>query len=146
MTDEVPKVVIDTNVVISAAISIEGNPARIFEMLLLEEIKNYTSEDILSEVREVFERDRLKQIINSSDSEFIIENFENFSERANPSIMHSNVKDDPADNKFLDCAVEAKVDYIISGDEHLLLLKEFKDIKIISPAAFIKIFDVEKVY
>ena len=40
------KVVLDTNVVVSAAISPDGNPAFIFEMLILEDIKNYTTPKI----------------------------------------------------------------------------------------------------
>lgn len=54
------KVVIDTNTVISAPLSEEGNPAKIFELLLLEEISNFTSDEIIEEVIEVFNRDKIK--------------------------------------------------------------------------------------
>lgn len=40
------------------------------------------------------------------------------------------VSEHDKDNKFIDCAVEANADYIISGDNHLLKIKEFKDINI----------------
>ncbi|MBI2522832.1 putative toxin-antitoxin system toxin component, PIN family [Candidatus Woesearchaeota archaeon] len=49
------------------------------------------------------------------------------------------VKDDPKDNIFIETAVAGNVDYIISQDIHLLKLKEFKGIKIITPEEFNKI-------
>ncbi len=49
------------------------------------------------------------------------------------------IKDDPDDNKFLECAFAASAEYIISGDEHLLSLKRFMDIKIVNPAEFVKL-------
>ena len=43
------------------------------------------------------------------------------------------VLEDPEDNKFIDCAVEAHADYIISGDAHLLQVKAYRGIAIYSP-------------
>lgn len=43
---------------------------------------------------------------------------------------------DRADDKFLSCAVAAKADYIVSGDKDLLVLENFRDIPIITVAAF----------
>jgi predicted nucleic acid-binding protein len=48
------------------------------------------------------------------------------------------IKDDPSDNKYLECAAEGKADYIISGDKHLADLKFFRGIKIVDPALFLK--------
>ena len=47
------------------------------------------------------------------------------------------VKKDPKDNKILECALEAQASFIISGDKHLLEIKEYKGIKIISPKEFL---------
>ena len=49
------------------------------------------------------------------------------------------VKDDPKDNIFIETAVAGNVDYIISQDNHLLKLKEFRGIKIITPEDLINI-------
>ena len=58
----------------------------------------------------------------------------------NPKETLFIVKNDPDDNKFIEAAVEGKVDYIISNDKkHLLVLKKFRDIKILSPEEFLKI-------
>jgi len=48
------------------------------------------------------------------------------------------VKDDPTDNRFLECAVEAHADVIVSGDRHLLSLRSFRKIPIVTPASFLK--------
>ena len=50
------KVVLDTNIVISAPLSKDGNPAKIFELLLLEEIKNFRSFEITEEIMDVLGR------------------------------------------------------------------------------------------
>jgi len=129
-------VVIDTNVIVSAAKSTDGNPAQIFEMLLLEEITNFTTEEIIEEIKDVLARPRIK--LNLVEQKFVLNNFEKFSKKISTSSKFDIIKDDPADNKFLECAVDSKADYIISGDNHLLKLKEFKGIKIITPAEFVK--------
>src|SRR3989344_1653972 len=49
------------------------------------------------------------------------------------------VKDDPDDNKVIECAIESSSDYIITYDKHLLRIKEYKGIKIITPEEFNKI-------
>lgn len=50
-----------------------------------------------------------------------------------PTIRLDVVKEDPDDNKFLEVAVSGNVDFIISQDKHLLKLKEFEGIKILTP-------------
>lgn len=51
----------------------------------------------------------------------------------NPCVKVNIIKEDADDNKIIECALEGKADYIISYDKHLLNLKEYKKIKIISP-------------
>ena len=52
-----------------------------------------------------------------------------------------NLCRDPKDNKFLELAVHGKADYLISGDQDLLILNPFQEITILSPQAFISISD-----
>jgi len=69
------KVVIDTNVIISAPLSKENSPAKIFELLLIEEITNYTSEEIIKEIKGVFKREKIKSKLSLGKINFITENF-----------------------------------------------------------------------
>lgn len=133
------RVVLDTNVVVSAAISTDGNPALIFEMLIMEDIKNYTTQEIIDEIKEVLQRPRITKRVSLVEQEFILSTFEKFSEKIVSGIKFEEINDDPDDNKFLECAVSVSANYIVSGDGHLLNLKEFRGIKIVNPAEFIKL-------
>jgi len=53
------------------------------------------------------------------------------------------VKEDPSDNKFLECAIESRADYIVTGDKHLKRLNEFEGIKIINAREFLDILSKE---
>ena len=49
------------------------------------------------------------------------------------------IKDDPEDNKILEAAIEGRACFLISGDQHLLEVKEFRGIKILKPREFLNI-------
>jgi|SRR3989338_9638742 len=53
------------------------------------------------------------------------------------------VKNDPDDNKFLEAALEGKADYVVTQDRHLLDLKEFEGVKIVTPKEFLRILKTE---
>jgi uncharacterized protein len=134
------KVVLDTNVVISAGISSDGNPAKIFELFLLEKIINYTTYEIIREIENVMQREKITKILSVDGRKFVLENFKQFSILIKPTISINKVEEDPDDDKFLECAISANIDYIISGDEHLLKLKEFRGIYILNPTEFLEKF------
>ena len=131
------RVVLDANVVVSSVLIQLGNPAIILKMLISGEIQNSTTPEIIDEIKDVLERPRISKRINPLEQEFILHAFEEFSEKINPGITFAEVKDDPDDNKILECAVAAAAEYIISGDNHLLKLREFRGIKIVNPAEFV---------
>ncbi|MCK5541836.1 MAG: putative toxin-antitoxin system toxin component, PIN family [Desulfobacterales bacterium] len=49
----------------------------------------------------------------------------------------NKIKKDQTDNKFLSCALEAKADFIVSGDNHLLELKHYHGIQIVTAKIFV---------
>jgi len=61
------------------------------------------------------------------------------SELAVPKRKVNVVKQDPDDNKFIEAALEGEADYIVTQDRHLLKLKEFEGIKIVTPEEFLRI-------
>ncbi len=124
------KVVLDTNVVISAAISTDGTPAKIFELLLEGMIINYTTQEIIDEIEEVIKR----FYIDDEFRKFIVENFRDCSIIINAS-FNEGIVSDKADNKFINCALTVRAD-IISGDKHLLELGNYKGITIYNPKQF----------
>ena len=50
---------------------------------------------------------------------------------------------DPDDDKIIACALEADADFIITGDPHLLNMKQYREIQIVTPRAFLEILDRE---
>jgi predicted nucleic acid-binding protein len=50
------------------------------------------------------------------------------------------IEEDLEDSKILDCALQAKAKFIVSGDKHLLRLKKFRNIKILTPRKFLDVF------
>ena len=135
------RVVMDTNVIVSSLLIREGNPALIFKMFLLGKIKNSITSEILDEIKEVFERQKITKRMSLVERDFILNALEEFSEKINPRIKLEEITEDPDDNKILECAVAGAVEYIISGDDHLLKRKEFRGIKIVSPAEFVKLME-----
>lgn len=60
----------------------------------------------------------------------------------NPKEKFNAVIEDRTDNKFLEAAIAGNADYIITRDEkHILPLKEFRGIKIVTPEEFLKIYN-----
>ena len=70
----------------------------------------------------------------------MIDNYKRFSKLVAPKIKLGIVKEDEDDNRVLECAETANVDYIISGDEHLLKLRNYKNVKIVSPKKFLEVY------
>lgn len=124
------KIVLDTNIVISSLLAKHGEPAKLFEKLILEEIENYTSKEIISELIDVINREEITKRTTKTAREFILEQYLIHSILIEPKIKHNIIKHE-SDNKFIDVSVEAKANFIISGDKHLLEIKEYNGIKII---------------
>jgi len=137
--DQKVKVVIDTNVLVSAVISKDSSPADVVRLAILGEIENYTSEDILAEVERILNSEKVLQRIRREHKDDIIRIYRLISIKVSPKIRVNVIERDPSDNKFLEAALEAKADFIITGDHHLLELREFRGVKILSPSDFLKL-------
>ena len=132
------RVVLDTNIIVSAVFW--GGVARqAFEIAQGNHILCFT-EDTLAELDRILRYPKFAERLNRLD--FTITEFiERLTERALilPAPVHpvDIIKDDPDDNKFLACGRDARATIIVSGDKHLLTLKTFEDIKIITAPEFI---------
>jgi putative PIN family toxin of toxin-antitoxin system len=128
------KVVLDTNVLISG-ILFGGNPRQILELVIQGRIDAYISPAIFTEFKEVLIRPKFG--LNQEKCFSIAEEIEDISNFVFPEITIDIIKDDPEDNKILECALAAGANYIITGDPHLLKLSSFENIMIQSPASFV---------
>lgn len=133
------RVVVDANVIISGSLW-EGRPAEVMRQIETGRVEMYLSADILEEIEEVLEQEKLKgPIARSGQSvKMVMNKIYSMASIVNPKVKVRRVKEDPDDNKFLECAVECKADYIISGDKHLLDLGEHGGIKIVLASQFLE--------
>ena len=131
-----PKVVIDTNVFVSG-LTFKGKPREVLDLVWRGDIESYISPFILKELEETlrkdfsWDRDQIKHTIEKIKARTIL---------IQPKNKVSVIKENADDNHILECAIEGKVQYLISGDrKHLLPLKEYQGTKIISPSDFLKL-------
>ncbi len=132
-----PKVVIDTNVFVSG-LTFNGKPREILDLAWKEEIEVYISSFVLEELS-----DSLKEDFGWSKDEImrVIKRIRTKTILIHPKTSLSVIKEKRDDNRILECAVEGKVDYLISGDKkHLLPLKKYQGVRILSPAEFLNLF------
>ena len=125
------RAIIDTNVFVSG-IFWEGNfCSQIIDKWKNKKFELVSSTDILEEFVETLRNFKIQM------SDEMIEEWRNLiiesSVIINPKIKLNVIKEDPDDNKFLEAGISGNADLIISQDKHLLKLKEYQGIKIVSP-------------
>lgn len=128
------KVVLDTNIFISA-FGWPGNPRAIVRLALAQQIKLVLSMSILEEFKEAAREPEL-EFSEEEISDFIDAVLE-VAELIAPLQKLDVIKADPSDNRILECALQARADFVVSGDHHLLDLKEFRGIKILTAKQFL---------
>jgi putative PIN family toxin of toxin-antitoxin system len=129
------KVVIDTNVVISALL-FGGEPGKLIPLWQRGKIKPAASKAIIDEYLRVLAYPKFKlseNEINFLLYQQILPYFDVIDVQRGPKIIAK----DPADDKFIRCALAAGGKYIISGDQHLLALKTYQKVIILSPTDFL---------
>ena len=132
----IPKIVIDTNIYISA-IFWGGKPRSVVDLGRNGQVSIFTSSQIEKEINK-----KLKTKFGLSDEEVaqILLDFSTFTLPIKASRKITVIDDDPDDDKFIECAVASRAGFIVSGDKHLLNLKEYKGIKIMKAADFLSLF------
>jgi len=127
--------VVDTNVLVSATL-FGGNPEKILDLAEAAKIEILISEEILEEFTEVLQE---KFGFSSSMAELAASGIREISTLIIPIQRLSVIKEKEADNRVLECVVEGKAQYIVTGDtKHLQPLKEYRGIKILPPTQFLK--------
>ncbi len=134
------RITLDTNVLVSATFW-DGEAYDILRLIEQKKVSCYLSEPILQEYSRVIHSEEIIEKIDRkhlSVKSALIKVME-MCVIVDPSRQIDAVPEDAGDNKILECADEARADYIISYDNHLLKMKEFEGIKIISPKEFLKL-------
>ena len=124
-------VVVDTNILIDCWKDDFSYSRRIIDEVIAGNIRAVASSQIARENQLILDR-----LVNNPAHYELVNNFFNYIDIIPVARKVNVVKYDPDDNKFLACAEEAKADYIISKDSHLLEIWEYKGTRIVTPEDF----------
>ena len=133
------RVVLDTNIFISG-IFWSGDSEKILYAWSNEELEIITSSEIIREIVETLMDFKIQLPINTLLLWLSILSMK--SSMVEPEEEINVVKEDSDDNKFIEAAVAGKADYIVTQDNHLLKIKDFRGINILTPKDFLKIIEV----
>lgn len=136
------RVVLDTNVLVSALVAANSAPAQILARCQRGELELVVSPDSLAELRRVLHYPRIRSRLRYSDDQ--IEAFVAYLEQTaailSPALTVQAVPDDADDDLFVALALEAEAPYLISGDKHLLSVGRYQGVTILKPAAFLQLW------
>ncbi|HJZ05315.1 putative toxin-antitoxin system toxin component, PIN family [Candidatus Amesbacteria bacterium RIFCSPHIGHO2_01_FULL_48_32] len=128
------KVVFDSNIYVSN-LHFGGAISKMFDAIKERKITVCVSEEVVKEVIQTLANKFKWNKDNLLEAEKLVSTVGEYI-TTTPTV--SVVKSDPTDNKILACAQAANADYIVTGDKkHLLPLKKFKGIPILSPRDFL---------
>jgi len=130
ITRSYSKIIFDTNVLISATLWDNSVAQKFLLKCIRENVQIFSSQEILEEYKEILARDF---DYNEQEIGEILERVIQFVTLITPREKVEVIKEDPDDNKIVECAIESNAEYILSYDNHLLKLKEYKGIKIVRP-------------
>ena len=137
------KAVLDTNVFVSGLMGVNSPPRQIVDAWLDGRFTLVTSLYLVEELAHVFTYPRIVKRIRLDEPEVdaILAALLSQAEMAPGELELPGVTRDPKDDAVVACAVEGEADYIVSGDEDLLVLNVYKDVKIVTPRQFMSILE-----
>jgi putative PIN family toxin of toxin-antitoxin system len=139
-------VVLDANIVVSALISPRGIPAQVVRRWQTGDFEIAVSLPIVAEIERVIHYPRIRKRYALPEDQ--VQTFISLLARRVvdrellPNL--SVITDDPSDNRYLECAIAFAARFIVSGDEHLLRLKRYQGVEIVSPAGFLAFLELER--
>lgn len=135
MTKNELRVVFDTNILVSAALSKRSTSRQALRQTQTHGVVLSTIET-LEELEEVLYRSKFDRYLDDEDR---VDFFKEYLERIEPVVVTEAIAEcrDPKDNKFLELAVSGNASHIITGDADLLVMNPFRGISIVTPQEFL---------
>jgi putative PIN family toxin of toxin-antitoxin system len=141
------RAVLDANVLVSALLNPESPPATVLTAWRSEQFQLVLSEAILEEIARVLRYPKIAKRHGWHERQ-VRRFLEDVAYLAilTPGHLRLNViREDPPDDRYLECAIESAAHYIVSGDAHLLLLGTYEGIRILAPRTFLEVLSQEEV-
>jgi putative PIN family toxin of toxin-antitoxin system len=132
------RAVADTNVVVSGLLW-QGPSKRVLDWARGGRVELFTSPALLLELEEVLQRKKFARRLAAAGVVVndLVLGYAALARVVRPPSIPLTVKADPDDDIVLACALKARADAVVSGDNHLLSLGEFQGIPIVAPARFL---------
>lgn len=140
------RVVLDTSVIVSAFLTPSGPRAQLLQGWQRQQYEPLVSEAILAEYQRalMYEEVATRHGMSAEEVAEVIEGLRSFAVVVEPTERLAVIREDPGDDKFLECAVTGGAEYVISGDPHLLRLQEYQGIQILSPREFLVVLEEQR--
>jgi len=129
------KLVVDTNLVVSALLKPQSNPALVISLILRGDCSLCLTQDIMTEYAEVLAREKFQRLDRPKVNE-LLSKLKKLALWIEPKVSLHEVVQDPADNTLLECALEAKADFFTTGNIHHFPFKKYRQTLIVTPAEF----------
>ena len=133
------RVVLDTNVVVSAHINLEGLEASVLDLVFQKRLELFVSEPVLAEYDLVLSRPRLR--LDPRRVAHSLAEIRKISMSVRPSSIVSAAAD-PTDNRFLECAEAASADFLVTGNKRHFP-KQWKKTKVVNAREFLEMIESE---
>lgn len=133
---KVDRVVVDTNVLISALLAPAGKPAEVMRQLAASEATLLVSRVTFLELASRLARPKFDRYRTPEQMDRYLEWLAELAEWVKPSIRISDCRD-PDDNRFLEVLVAGEGDVLVTGDSDLLELDPYEGKAILTPAGFL---------
>lgn len=131
-----PKVVYDTNVVVSAALKPGSLPASLVALAIQKQVRLFLSPAIVEEYTEVLKRPKFHLASKTVDT--FLRDLKRAAVMVRPTIQVTAAPHEP-DNRFLECAQAAHAEYLVTGNTKHFPFPEFEGTRIVTPAEFARI-------
>jgi len=133
------RVVLDANVMVSGLISHKGPPGQILDKWLSGHFQLFVSPQTLDELQRVLQYPRISERLSKEQTTGLFKKIGETAEMVGGTIKLDVLTVDPSDNMYLACAMEAKADYLVTGNSNPF--KEagakYRGVAIVSPRTFL---------
>jgi putative PIN family toxin of toxin-antitoxin system len=137
------RAVLDSNILVSALIKPIGKPAQIIAHARADKFTLILSEDILAEARGVLHRKHIQKKYHPTPDAIrdFLDALRDLAEFVTDAPVANLIPNDPPDNLIIASAVGGQADYLVSGNAHLLDLKQHGKIQMVTPAQFLTMLE-----
>ncbi|HDQ70671.1 MAG TPA: putative toxin-antitoxin system toxin component, PIN family [Chloroflexi bacterium] len=139
------RAVLDTNVLVSGLMGTKGAPRQALDAWLEGQFTLVTSLYLVDELVHVFQYPRIAERLQVTEDELaaLLAALLSQAEVVPEKLQLLGVTRDPEDDAVVTCAVEGSADYIVSGDQDLLVLNHYEGVRVVTPRQFVEILQGE---